>query len=110
GGGLAGWPVRARGLDARAAQEPPCARGRLRAPAAAASRADARAGRARGLGAPAAARGGRAAARLRLRRRARSPVPRRGGLCLSVALRGLRDPGGRGAGERRARGGLVALL
>ena len=46
---------------------------------------------------------GRAAARLRLRRRARPPLPRRGGVRLPVAVRGLRDPGRRGARERRAR-------
>ena len=58
----------------------------------------------------AAGRRGRAPARLRLGRRARTALSRRVGLRLPVAVRGLRDPGRRGARERRSRGGLVASV
>ena len=49
-------------------------------------------------------------ARLRRRRRARAPLPRRRGVRLPVAIRGLRHPDRRGDGERRARRRVVASV
>ena len=49
-------------------------------------------------------------ARVRRRRRARTALPRRLGLRLPVAIRGLRDPDRRGDGERRAGRRLVARV
>ena len=63
----------------------------------------------RGLGRAAAARRPRhSSARLRLRRGAAGALPRRGGLRLPVAVRGLRDPDRRGDGVRDARRRLSA--
>ena len=64
----------------------------------------ARGRRRRGLGAAAGARPARRdPARLRRRRRARAALPRRRGVRLPVAVRGLRDPDRRGDGEPASR-------
>ena len=82
-----------------------------RARAARPRRPRARGRRRGGLGRAAGARPARRRqARLRRRRRARPPVPRRRRVRLPVAVRGLRHPGDRGDGLRRARRLLVARV
>src|SRR5438552_12816043 len=102
GGASREWRLRARGRNARAAQEPrPRDRGGAAARARAARRGDARLGRRRG------GRPRRLVARLRHRRRPRAALPRRALRRLSVAVRGLRHSGARGDGVRRARRDLA---
>ncbi len=94
------------GGDARAAQEPRDAPGR-----AAARGPRARGRRRRRLGSRSRrSTARRDPARLRRRRRARPAVPRRCGVRLPVALRGLRDPDHRGDGGRRPGGRLRASV
>ena len=78
--------------------------------AAAASGANAGDRGSRGLGAGTVRGERRAPDRIRRGRRARAALPRRGGVCLPGAFRGLRNAGRGGAGERGADGGLVAPL
>ena len=110
GPGRPGWPLRARRLDARAAQEPARAGRRVHDAAAPAARADARACGARGLGGSPAGGGGRAPPRIRLGRGARPALPRRKRLRVPVSLRGVRHPGRRGARERDTDRRLVASV
>ena len=98
-GGRSRRAVRPHGRDARAAQEPAGARRGASPPR---WRPRARGRRRRGLGRAAAARRpADPAPRLRLGRGARASLPRCGRRRVSVALRGLRDPGDRGDGLRR---------
>ena len=99
-GGRPRRPLRAGGRDAGAAEEParlvpPFALLRERSP-----RADARARRGSRAGSASRSPPRACGARLRPRRRARASLSRRGGLRVPVAVRGLRDPGRRGDGER----------